>query len=85
MCAIYGRLARAVGAGKLVEIARAGYAEASLGGSQGAREAAVSLFLADAVLGAHAMTFRPKVDVYVVPPASWVKQAAPNASWGLMQ
>jgi hypothetical protein len=43
-----------VGEDELAEIARAGYAEAT-STDRKAREAAVGLFLADAVLGAHAM------------------------------
>jgi len=43
-----------VGKDELAEIARAGYAEAASTDRKG-REAAISLFLADAVLGAHAM------------------------------
>jgi hypothetical protein len=43
-----------VGEDELAEIARAGYAEAASTDRKG-REAAISLFLADAVLGAHAM------------------------------
>jgi hypothetical protein len=43
-----------VGEDELAEIARAGYAEAA-STNRKEREAAVSLFLADAVLGAHAM------------------------------
>jgi hypothetical protein len=43
-----------LGEGELTEIARAGYAEAA-STDRKRREAAISLFLADAVLGAHAM------------------------------
>jgi hypothetical protein len=43
-----------VGEDELAEIARAGYAGAASTDRKG-REAAISLFLADAVLGAHAM------------------------------
>jgi hypothetical protein len=43
-----------VGEDELAKIARAGYAEAASTDRKG-REAAISLFLADAVLGAHAM------------------------------
>jgi hypothetical protein len=43
-----------VGEDELAEIATAGYAEAA-STDRKAREAAVGLFLADAVLGAHAM------------------------------
>jgi hypothetical protein len=43
-----------VGEDELAEIARAGYAEAASADRKG-RETAISLFLADAVLGAHAM------------------------------
>ena len=43
-----------VGEDELAEIARAGYADAASTDRKG-REAAISLFLADAVLGAHAM------------------------------
>jgi hypothetical protein len=43
-----------VGEEDLAEIARAGYAEAASTDRKG-REAAISLFLADVVLGAHAM------------------------------
>ena len=43
-----------VGEDELLEIARAGYVDAA-STDRKAREAAVGLFLADAVLGAHAM------------------------------